>query len=269
MRLAAPCSSEPSAYPCAAGINTSSVVVFTEIAMLDTMVTRASAGAIRVLPYGLFALLVTQDIFTRSTVFSNDPNVNYSANYHRYVARVFTDPSIALPVLSWPGALSSHEQHASWLVNAAVDAWMNVTSWHFLSHVHSVVAARTTATFVPDVSSPVGANGRQCSLASLQLDRARYYLSTNDVPMFLAGAWHFIDLASSCLFSVLNLQLLHPAHSRIEDNFDDIYWKLMQLDRTPLPEMDGCEPCVAQHAPHQWHQLQCDQVRSQGSPAPG
>ncbi len=268
MRLAAPCSSEPSAYPCAAGINISSVAVFTEIAMLDTMVTRASAGAIRALPYGLFALLVTQDSFTRSTVFNDDPNVSDSATYHRYVERVFTDPSIALPVLSWPGALSSSEQHASWLVNAAVDAWMNVTSWHFLSSAHSVVTARTSNSFVPNASSPVGANSRQCSLASLQLDRAHNYLRTNDVPMFLAGAWHFIDLASSCMFSVRYLQLLHPAHSRIEDNFVDIYWKLMQLDRVPLPEMDGCEPCVAQHAPHQRHQSQCDQVRCQGRPAP-
>ena len=269
MRLAAPCSSEPSAYPCAAGINTSSVIVFTEIAMLDTMVSRASAGAIRALPYGLFALLVTQDSFTRSTVFSDDPNVSDSANYHDYVERVFTDPSIALPVLPWPGALSSSEQHASWLANAAVDAWMNVTSWQFLSSAHSVVAARATASFVPNVSSPVGANSRKCSLASFHLDHARYYLRTNDIPMFLAGAWHFIDLASSCMFSVLNLQLLHPAHSRIEDNFVDILWKLMQLDRTPLPEMDGCEPCVTQHAPHQRHQLHCDQVRCQGWPAPG
>jgi hypothetical protein len=107
----------------------------------------------------------------------------------------------------------------------------------------------------------VGANSRKCSLASLHLDRARYYLRTNGIPMFLAGAWHFIDLASSCMFSVLNLQLLHPAHSRIEDNFVDIYWKLMQLDRTPLPEIDGCKPCVTQHSPHQRYQLHCDQVR--------
>ena len=46
MSLAAPCSSEPSAYPCAAGINTSSVVVFTEITMLDTMVGRDSGATL-------------------------------------------------------------------------------------------------------------------------------------------------------------------------------------------------------------------------------
>jgi hypothetical protein len=271
MRLAAPCSSEPSAFPCAAGINTSSTIVFTDIAMLDSMVTLASAGAIRALPYGIFALLVTQDSFTRSTVFSDDHNISNSAAYHRYVERVFTDPSIALPVLPWPGALTSPEQHASWLVNAAIDAWMNVTSWHFLLHAHSVVTARTAASFLPNVSSPVGANGRQCSLAALHLDRARYYLRTNDVPQFLAGAWHFIDLASVCMFSALNLQLLHPAHSLIAHNFNDIYWTLMQLDRAPLPEMNGCEPCVTQPAasPAQaFTPSQCHQVRRQGRPAP-
>jgi hypothetical protein len=289
MRLAAPCVSESPAYvpphlpplhfcnilrsyPCAAGINTSSVLVFTDIASLDLLVTQASAGAIRALPLGLFAALVTQDSFTQSTVSTSDDlsKSDAASAYHSHVSSVFTDPSIQLPVLTWPDPISTAGQHASWLVNAAVDAWLKHASWHFLRHAHAVVAARTAASFLPNVTSPIGANGRQCTLASLHLDRAQHYLSTHDTPQFLAGAWFFIDLASVCMFSVLNLQLLHPASARIEEQFVVMYWKLMQLDRQPLPEMAGCDPCVARASclvPH-FGSLKREQVRCQGRAAP-
>ncbi len=63
LRLAAPCPPDLSAFPCAVGINTSSVYVFSENSILDSVVAKVSAGAIRALPYGIFASLVSQDEF--------------------------------------------------------------------------------------------------------------------------------------------------------------------------------------------------------------
>ncbi len=251
MRLAAPCSSETHSYPCAAGMNTSSVLVFAENSMLDSMVTQASAGAIRALPFGIFALLVSQDAFLKYTGGirgdgADESSVNEDAStYHLYNHNLFTNRNLKLEVLPWPSQiLTNSAKHASWLVQAAVDAWLNIVPFPFIMQAHAVVNARSSATFQPNASDATGANGRQCILASIHLDRAHHYLKTNDHQKFSYGAWFFIDLSSVCLFSTLNLRLKHPARDRLADNFESIYWKLHQLDRSPLPPMAGCDECV-------------------------
>ncbi len=90
MRLAAPCPPDSSAFPCGVGINTSSVYVLSENAMLDSVVAKASAGAIRALPYGIFASLVTQDEFFKlvgGARGEDADNSSVSATYSLYYLR--------------------------------------------------------------------------------------------------------------------------------------------------------------------------------------
>jgi hypothetical protein len=247
MRLAAPCTSEPSLHPCAAGLNTSAVLVFSEIALLDLMVTRVSEGAVRALPYGLFAVLVPKFTFnvnvggSRGDAADESEVSEISSAYHNYMQMIFTSLDIQLPKLSWPSTISTSEEHAAWLTQAAVDAWLKVVPFPYLMQAQAVVNSRSSIMFVPNASDAIGANGAHCTLASIHLDRASYYLRNQNYDMFVFGAWHFIDLSSVCLFSALNLRLKHPARNLIEKNFNYIYWKLHQLDRSPLPPMPGCE----------------------------
>ena len=111
----------------------------------------------------------------------------------------------------------------------------------YILDAHAVVDARTSSSFASNASHATGANGRQCTLADMHIDRALYYLETKNYAEFLTGAWFCIDLSSVCLFSALNLQLQHPARDRIEANFQNIYWKLHLFDRVPLPPMAGCD----------------------------
>jgi hypothetical protein len=250
MRMAAPCPPTLSSYPCAAGINTSLVVVFTENTMLDSMVARASAGKIRALPYGLFSVLRIATDFSisvggiRGEDADDSGKSDHSFAYHNYNRVLFTNPALKLEIFPWPGVVSSNSLHATWIVNAAVDAWLNVVPFPYLHLAHDVVNARTSASFSPDPNNAAGANGRQCTLASIHLDRARYYLKTKQHNEFVEGGWFCIDLSSVCLFSALNLKLQHPARDRIEQNFNNIFWKLHQLDHTPLPPLKGCDECV-------------------------
>lgn len=250
MRMAAPCPSQRHTYPCAAGIDTSSVLVFSENSMLDNLVAQLSAGAVRALPHGLFAELVSQEKFSRNVggirgdSADESGATDESSAYHLRNHNLFTDPDLQLELLTWPTVLTSSAQYATWLVQAAVDAWLNIVPFPYIMHAHAVVNARTSANFSPDSTDAIGANGRQCTLASIHLDRADYYLKTKQHDKFVAGAWFFIDLSSVCLFSTLNLRLKHPARNRIAANFDEIYWKLHQLDRIPLPPMAGCDECA-------------------------
>ncbi len=251
MRLAAPCPSDQQhAYPCAEGIDTLNVLVFAENAMLDSVVAQASAGAVRAMPYGLFAALVSNDTFSRNVGGARGDGAddsgtnNDSAAYHLHNHNLFTDPNLRLETLSWPAVLASSAQHAAWIVQAAVDAWLNIVPFPYMMQAHAVVNERSSATFSPNVSDAIGANGRQCTLASIHLDRAQHYLKTKEHDKFIAGAWFCIDLSSVCLFSALNLRLKHPARDRIAASFNDIYWKLHQLDRVPLPPMAGCDECA-------------------------
>jgi hypothetical protein len=254
MRLAAPCSSalDPSVstYPCAAGINTSSVFVFSEITMLDAMVNQSSAAAVRALPYGIFALLVSQDDYLKHVGGSRGDGADasgispLSAAYHKANRNIFTSNDLQLQALIWPQKITDSVTHSSWLTQAAVDAWLNIVPFPYILDAHAVVDARTSSTFIPNASHATGANGRQCTLASLHIDRALYYLEAKNYPEFLFGAWFLIDLSSVCLFSALNLQLQHPARDRIEANFQNIYWKLHLHDRNPLPPMAGCDEYV-------------------------
>ena len=250
MRLAAPCPPQPHAYPCAAGINASAVLVFAESAMLDSEVAQASAGAVRALPLGLFAVLVPSDAFARSVGGTRGEGADessatdHSAAYHLHNQNLFTDPDLRLETLLWPAALASSAQHAAWLVQAAVDAWLSVVPFPYMLQAHAVVNARSSASFSPNASDAIGANGRQCTLASIHLDHAQYRLKTQQHDKFAADAWFYIDLSSVCLFSALNLRLKHPARDRIAASFNDIYWKLHQLDRVPLPPMAGCDECA-------------------------
>ena len=250
MRLAAPCPPQPHAYPCAAGINTSSVLVFAESAMLDSEVAQASAGAVRALPLGLFAALVSGDAFARSVGGTRGEGADessatdHSAAYHLHNQNLFTDPDLRLVPLPWPTALASSAQHAAWLAQAAVDAWLGIVPFPYILHAHAVVNARSSASFSPNASDAIGANGRQCTLASIHLDHAQYHLKTQQHDKFVEGAWFCIDLSSVCLFSALNLRLKHPARDRIAASFNDIYWKLHQLDRVQLPPMAGCDECA-------------------------
>jgi hypothetical protein len=249
MRLAAPCPSQPHDYPCAAGIDTSSVLVFAEIHLLDSAVAQKSTGAVRALPYGIFAALVSQETFSRKVggirgEGADESEVTDESNeYHLRNHDLFTDADLQLQHLTWPAALVSSAQHAAWLTHAAIDAWLNIVPFPYILQAHAVVNARASSSFSPNASDAIGANGRQCTLASIHLDHAQYYLRTKQLEKFLSGAWFCIDLSSVCLFSALNLRLRHPARERIAANFDDIYWKLHQLDRNPLPPMAGCDEC--------------------------
>ena len=68
-------------------------------------------------------------------------------------------------------------------------------------------------------SDATGANGRQCILASIHIDRARYFLKIKDYDRFANYAWTCIDLSAICLFSALNLKLKTPLRDPIEQNF--------------------------------------------------
>jgi len=239
MRLAAPCVDETvvSAFACAAGFNTSSIFVFTEISMLDSMVSQATAGAIRALPYGLFASLVPHDIFFKTIA----SNVDDSKQYHTLAQQVFTDPSIQLPPLYWPSALSNQAEHATWIAYAAIDAWLSIVPFPYLSQARAVVNLHSPSSFVPSVSNAIGRNGRICTLAALYLDQSLHCIKTEDYPQFVAAAWLFVDYAAICLFSARTFGFEHPSRSRIEANFKETLWKVMQIDRSPLPQMSGCD----------------------------
>jgi hypothetical protein len=243
MRLAAPCVSDDpaiTAFVCATATNTSSVFVFSEISMLDSMVAQASAGAIRALPRGLFASLVSRDMFIRKTAGDGDD----TTAYHSSIAALFTDPAIQLPSLPWPSILSNEAHHAAWLLNAAVDAWLSIVPFPYLSQAHDVIAVRSSESFAPNASDAMGYNGRKCTLAALYLDRSQHFMKINDVDQFVAAAWLFVDFSAVCLFSVRSFGLMHPSHARIKANFVDTFWKVIQLDRSPLPDMPGCDEYV-------------------------
>jgi hypothetical protein len=117
----------------------------------------------------------------------------------------------------------------------------SVSTDQYILDAHAVVDARTSSSFSSNSSDAIGANGRQCILASMHIDRARYFLRINDHDKFAAFAWTGIDLSSVCLFSALNLKLKTPFRDRIEQNFRHIFWNLHLFDRAPLPVMDGCK----------------------------
>ena len=262
MRLAAPCPPQQHAYPCAAGINASSVLVFAESAMLDSEVAQASAGAVRALPLGLFAALVSSDAFARSVGGSRGEGADesgatdHSAAYHLHNQNLFTDPDLWLETLLWPTALASSAQHASWLAQAAVDAWLSVVPFPYILHAHAVVNACSSASFYASVSNAMNRNGRFCTLAALYLDQTLHYSKMNNILHYADAAWHFVDFASVCLFSVRTFNFHHPSRDRIRSHFEPTFWKVVQLDRSPLPEMPGCEKyagqcdatCTAAHA---------------------
>jgi hypothetical protein len=251
MRLAAPCPSPAHAlaHPCAAGINTSSVLVFAENAMLDAMVAQASAGTVRALPYGIFAALVSWDTFTRNaggitgegaddSGFSDD-----SAAYHLYNQQMFTDPDHQLERLTWPSVLTTSEQHATWLVHAAVDAWLSVLPFPHFAQALAVVSSRSSDRFSPDVSNALDHSGRMCTLAALLLDHAQHVKSKDDLS-YVEQAWRFVDHAAVCLFAVSTFHIRHPSHDRIRANFQQTLWNALQLDRFSLPEPAGCAKCA-------------------------
>lgn len=247
MRLAAPCPPDASAFPCAVGINTSSVYVFSENAMLDSVVAKASAGAIRALPYGIFASLVSQDEFfklvggARGEDADNSSVSATSSLYHLRNKNLFTDPDLRLTSLTWPQSITDSARHSAWLAAAAVDAWLNIVPFPYILHAHAVVDALASSSFSSNSSDATGANGRLCILASIHMDQARYLLKIKDHTQFAAYAWNCIDLASVCLFSALNLKLKTPTRDYIDQNFRHILWNLHVHDRTPLPLMTGCE----------------------------
>ena len=247
MRLAAPCPLDSSAFPCAAGTNTSSVYIFSENSMLDAVVVKASAGAIRALPYGIFAVLVSHSEFFKFVggvrgEGADENGVSESSSvYHLRNKNLFTDPDLQLPVLKWPQSITDSALHSAWLAEAAVDAWLSIVPFPYILDAHAVVDARTSSSFSSNSSDATGANGRQCILASMHIDRARYFLRINDHDKFTSYAWTGIDLSSVCLFSALNLNLKTPFRDRIEQNFRHIFWNLHLFDRTPLPVMAGCK----------------------------
>lgn len=265
MRLAAPCASETevSTYPCAAGINTSTVFVFSENSMLDAMVRQVSDEAIRVLPFGVFAFLVTKEEFFKYVggVRGDGADLSHvsdnSSSYHMHNRNLFTEPSLQVAHMSWPFVVSNSFQHSSWLLQAAVDAWLNIVPFPYILDAHAVVDARQSISFSPNASDATYANGRQCTLASIHIDRSLHLLKTKEYAEFASGAWFGVDLSSVCLFSALNLRLKHPSRDRIEASLPDIYWNLHKFDRTPLAPMAGCDeyaaraparPCTATHS---------------------
>jgi len=251
MRLAAPCPSpvHALAHPCAAGINTSSVLVFSENAMLDAMVAQASAGAVRALPYGIFATLVSRDTFFRNVggvtgEGADDSSLSHdSAAYHLYNQHVFTDPDLQLQPLTWPSDITTSEQYATWLVHAAIDAWLSVVPFPHLAQAQAVVSSRSSHRFSPDASNALDRSGRMCTLAALLLDHAQHVKSKDDA-RYAELAWHFVDHAAVCLFAVRTFNFHHTSHGRIRANFQQTFWSALQLDRTPLPEPAGCDKCV-------------------------
>jgi hypothetical protein len=252
MRLAAPCPSHPHTFPCAVGINTSSVLVFAENSMLDSLVTRVSAGAVRSLPIGLFAELVSQDTFSRSVGGirgdgADESGVtNDSSEYHLRNQILFTDIELQLETLIWPtDLLGNSVQHATWLAQAAVDAWLNVVPFPHLSFAQAVVRSHSSSSFAPSATKATNRNGRFCTLAALYLDQAQHFLRSNDHGRFVQVAWLFVDVAGVCLFSSRTFGFDHPSRERIQSNFKDTFWKVVQLDRSPLPDLPGCEKCAS------------------------
>ena len=271
MRLAAPCVSETeaSAYPCAAGINTSTAFVFSENGMLDNMVRQVSAEAIRALPFGIFAFLATKEDFfkyvggIRGEGADTSGVSDNSTSYHMHNRNLFTEPTlqVALPIfrcsflfcnlllqvahMIWPFIVTDSLQHSSWLLQAAVDAWLNIVPFPYILDAHAVVDARQSISFSPNASDASFANGRQCTLASIHIDRSLHLIKTKDYVGFASGAWFGVDLSSVCLFSALNLRLKHPSRDHIEASLPNIYWNLHKFDRTPLAPMAGCDECAA------------------------
>jgi hypothetical protein len=244
MRLAAPCVSDDptiTAYTCAAGLNTSSIFVFTEISMLDSMVDQASVGAIRALPHGLFASLLLRDVFFDTIASESDA----SNAYHSFVHESFTLPSIQLPPLLWPSTISDQAQHATWIAYAAIDAWLKIVPFPYISQVHSVVNSFSASSFAPSVSNAIGRNGRICNIAALYLDKSQHLIETKNDAQFVTAAWLFVDHAAICLFSVRTFGFAHSFHDRIRANYKEMLWKVTQLDRSPLPEPPGCEKCAS------------------------
>ncbi len=263
MRLAAPCSSDEqtmTAVTCAAGFNTTSVFVFTEISMLDLMVARATAGAVRALPYGLFAKLMPQDEFFKRTASEND----VAHTYHTSVAQLFALPSIKLQPLVWPGVLSSEAEHATWIAYAAIDAWLNIVPFPYVSQVLSVIDLFSSSSFAPSESNAVGRNGRTCNIAALYLDQSRHYIKTKADTQFVDSAWRFVDFAAVCLFSVRTFSFSHPSHERIRANYEEMVWKVVQVDRSPLPALHGCDKYGSRQSTYVHHQYRFEQVHSQG-----
>jgi len=248
MRLAAPCPSPAHAlaHPCAAGINTSSVLVFAENAMLDAMVAQASAGAVRALPYGIFATLVSRDTFSRKVgevTGEGAGNIGFSheiAAYHLYNQQLLTDPDLQLEPLTWPSVITTSEQHATWLVHAAVDAWLSVVPFTHFAQAQAVVSSRSSHRFSPDASNALDRSGRMCTLAALLLDHAQH-VKSKDGLSYVEHAWRFVDHAAVCLFAVRTFHIQHPSHDRIRANFQQTFWNTLQLDRTPLPDPAGCD----------------------------
>jgi hypothetical protein len=266
MRLAAPCvSNDPTttAYTCAAGLDTSSTFVFTEISMLDSMVAQASAGAIRALPYGLFASLLLQDVFVKKTASENDA----SHAYHTFIQESFTHPSVQLPPLYWPSTISDQAQHATWIAHAAIDAWLKIVPFQYISQVHSVVNSFSSSSFAPSVSNAIGRNGRTCNIAALYLDQSQHYIETKNDAQFVTAAWLFVDHAAICLFSVRTFGVVHSSHDRIRAHYKEMFWKVTQLDRSPLPEMPGCDKYGSHQTMYVRSQYRYEQVHSQGRPA--
>ncbi len=251
MRLAAPCPSPAHAlaHPCAAGINTSSVLVFAENAMLDAMVAQASAGAVRALPYGIFATLVSRDTFSRKAgevMGEGAGNIGFShetAAYHLYNQQLLTDTDLQLEPLTWPPVITTSEQHATWLVHAAVDAWLSVVPFTHFAQAQAVVSSRSSHRFSPDASNALDRSGRMCTLAALLLDHAQH-VKSKDGLSYVEHAWRFVDHAAVCLFAVRTFHIHHPSHDRIRANFQQTFWNTLQLDRTPLPDPAGCDKCV-------------------------
>ncbi len=247
MRLAAPCPSQPHAYPCAAGIDTSSVFVFAENSMLDSAVATASMGAVRALPYGLFAVLVLQDVFFLSVggikgdgADQNSATADSSA-YHLHNRNLFTDPDLKLETLTWPTVIVSSAQHAAWLVQAAVDAWLNIVPFPYISHALAVINLQQSSSVASSLSNAMDRNGRFCTLAALYLDQSLYYSPIEDRSRFVEAAWFFVDVAAMCLFSTRTFGFSHPSRDRVQSHFQQMLWNVMQHDHTPLPEFPGCE----------------------------
>lgn len=247
LRLAAPCPSQPHDYPCAAGIDTSSVLVFAENSMLDSAVAQASVGAVRALPYGIFAALVSQDTFIRRVGGirgdgADESGANMeSAAYHTLNQNMFTDPDLRLEQLTWPTVLVNSAQHAAWLAHAAVDAWLNVVPFPYIIQARAVVNLHMPSSFAPVASNAMNRNGRFCTLAALHLEKSQHEFSIKDHARFIETAWLFVDVAAVCLFSTRTFGFDHPSRDRIRSNFQRMFWNVMQQDHSPLPEMSGCD----------------------------
>jgi hypothetical protein len=236
------------------------VFVFSENSMVDALVAQASEGALRALPYGIFTELVSQETFSKKVGgIPNDGSdisgvSSDSFAYHSLNHNLFAASDIQIENLSPGSIISNEQQHASWLVQAAIDSWLNVVPFTHRSHAHAVVQARSTSKFASNVSNAAHHHGRVCNLAAFALDLSQYLIKIKDQPRFVHAAWEFVDLAAICLFSVRTFSFSHPLHDRVRSLFHDMLWKVMQLDRSPLHEMPACSTYadVVQHC-IDWH----------------